>query len=84
MADAKHQYREAHPAMVIPLSITAAISVLIGLYPELLVMRSSSNNPDFMKLVKLIEFLRHRLKLLVRVCFGLLATADPGRCPVRQ
>ena len=26
-----------------------------------------------MNLVKLIEFLRHRLRLLVRVCFGLLA-----------
>ena len=25
--------REAHPAMVIPLTITAAISVVIGLYP---------------------------------------------------
>lgn len=26
-----------------------------------------------MKLVQLIEFLRHRLKTVVRVCFGLLA-----------
>jgi hypothetical protein len=26
-----------------------------------------------MKLVKLIEFLRHRLKTVVRVCFGVLA-----------
>jgi multicomponent Na+:H+ antiporter subunit D len=33
-ADAKHEYGEAHPAMVIPLTITAAISVLIGLYPN--------------------------------------------------
>ncbi len=32
-ADAHHHYTEAHPAMVIPLSITAVISVLIGLYP---------------------------------------------------
>jgi len=31
--DAHHHYREAHPAMVIPLTITAAISVLIGFYP---------------------------------------------------
>ena len=31
--DAKHKFREAHPAMVIPLAITAAISVIIGLYP---------------------------------------------------
>src|SRR5215469_15925303 len=35
-ADAHHQYTEAHPAMVIPLTITAAISVLIGLYPNFL------------------------------------------------
>jgi multicomponent Na+:H+ antiporter subunit D len=33
-ADAHHQYKEAHPAMVIPLSITAAISVAIGFYPD--------------------------------------------------
>ena len=33
-ADVKHQYGEAHPALVIPLSVTAAISVLIGLYPN--------------------------------------------------
>jgi multicomponent Na+:H+ antiporter subunit D len=33
-ADAHHQYGEAHPALVIPLSITAVISVLIGLYPQ--------------------------------------------------
>ena len=26
-----------------------------------------------MKLVRFIEFMRHRLKLVVRVCFGLLA-----------
>lgn len=32
-SDAKHNYSEAHPALVIPLSITAVISVLIGLYP---------------------------------------------------
>jgi multicomponent Na+:H+ antiporter subunit D len=32
-ADAKHNYAEAHPAMVVPLTITAIISVLIGLYP---------------------------------------------------
>ena len=32
-ADAHHQYTEAHPAMVVPLAITAVISVLIGLYP---------------------------------------------------
>ncbi len=32
--DIKHNYREAHPSMVIPLSITAVISVLIGLYPN--------------------------------------------------
>lgn len=33
-ADAQHQFSEAHPALVIPLSITAVISVLIGLYPQ--------------------------------------------------
>lgn len=33
--DNGHIFKEAHPAMVIPLSITAAISVLIGLYPQL-------------------------------------------------
>jgi len=32
-SDIKHNYAEAHPALVIPLSITAVISVLIGLYP---------------------------------------------------
>jgi multicomponent Na+:H+ antiporter subunit D len=31
--DAKHGYTEAHPALVIPLTITATISVIIGLYP---------------------------------------------------
>jgi multicomponent Na+:H+ antiporter subunit D len=31
--DAKHHFTEAHPSMVIPLAITAAISVIIGLYP---------------------------------------------------
>jgi multicomponent Na+:H+ antiporter subunit D len=34
-ADGHHDYGEAHPAMVIPLSITAVISVLIGLFPQL-------------------------------------------------
>ena len=33
--DTEHKYGEAHPAMVIPLTITAAISVIIGLYPGL-------------------------------------------------
>jgi multicomponent Na+:H+ antiporter subunit D len=32
--DAHHHQQEAHPAMLIPLSITAAISVLIGFYPD--------------------------------------------------
>ena len=32
-SDVKHNYSEAHPAMVVPLTITAVISVLIGLYP---------------------------------------------------
>lgn len=32
-ADLDHKYKEAHPSMVIPLSITAVISVVIGLYP---------------------------------------------------
>ncbi len=32
-ADTHHNYREAHPAMVVPLAVTAVISVLIGLYP---------------------------------------------------
>jgi multicomponent Na+:H+ antiporter subunit D len=31
--DTKHGFAEAHPALVIPLTITAAISVIIGLYP---------------------------------------------------
>lgn len=31
--DVSHQFKEAHPAMVIPLTITAVISVVIGLYP---------------------------------------------------
>jgi multicomponent Na+:H+ antiporter subunit D len=31
--DAEHKFSEAHPSLVIPLSITAAISVVIGLYP---------------------------------------------------
>ena len=34
--DTEHKFREAHPAMVVPLVITAAISVLIGLYPGFL------------------------------------------------
>src|SRR5512140_104633 len=33
-SDAKHGFREAHPALVVPLSITAVISVLIGLFPN--------------------------------------------------
>jgi multicomponent Na+:H+ antiporter subunit D len=33
-ADLDHKYREAHPMMVIPLAVTAAISVVIGLYPN--------------------------------------------------
>ena len=32
-ADVEHKYGEAHPALVVPLAITAVISVLIGLYP---------------------------------------------------
>jgi multicomponent Na+:H+ antiporter subunit D len=32
-SDVKHRFTEAHPALVVPLSITAVISVLIGLYP---------------------------------------------------
>lgn len=32
--DAHHHYREAPPSMVIPLSISAAISVMIGFYPD--------------------------------------------------
>src|SRR3974390_803961 len=33
-ADEEHKYTEAHPALVVPLSITAVISVLIGLFPN--------------------------------------------------
>jgi multicomponent Na+:H+ antiporter subunit D len=33
-ANAHHGYSEAHPAMVIPLSLTALISVVIGFYPD--------------------------------------------------
>jgi multicomponent Na+:H+ antiporter subunit D len=33
-SDVKHKFTEAHPSMVVPLSITAVISVLIGLYPD--------------------------------------------------
>jgi multicomponent Na+:H+ antiporter subunit D len=32
--DAGHHFREAHPAMVVPLCITAAISVAIGIFPN--------------------------------------------------
>jgi multicomponent Na+:H+ antiporter subunit D len=32
--DAEHPYGEAHPSMVVPLTITAVISVLIGLFPS--------------------------------------------------
>jgi multicomponent Na+:H+ antiporter subunit D len=35
-ADVKHKFTEAHPALVIPLTVTAMISVLIGLYPDFL------------------------------------------------
>jgi multicomponent Na+:H+ antiporter subunit D len=31
--DLEHKYSEAHPAMVVPLTISAVISVAIGLYP---------------------------------------------------
>jgi multicomponent Na+:H+ antiporter subunit D len=33
-ADAHHAYREAHPAMLVPLTLTAVISVIIGVYPD--------------------------------------------------
>jgi multicomponent Na+:H+ antiporter subunit D len=33
-SDAHHHFAEAHPAMVIPLCVTAAISVVIGFYPD--------------------------------------------------
>jgi multicomponent Na+:H+ antiporter subunit D len=36
-ADVHHDFKEAHPAMVIPLAITAAISVFIGFYPDFFV-----------------------------------------------
>jgi multicomponent Na+:H+ antiporter subunit D len=32
-SDVKHKFSEAHPSLVIPLSITAVISVAIGLFP---------------------------------------------------
>jgi multicomponent Na+:H+ antiporter subunit D len=32
--DVKHHFKEAHPAMVVPLAITAVISVVIGIYPN--------------------------------------------------
>jgi multicomponent Na+:H+ antiporter subunit D len=35
-ADTEHKFREAHPALVVPLVVTAVISVLIGLYPGFL------------------------------------------------
>ncbi len=34
-ADAGHHYKEAHPAMVVPLTITAVISLILGFYPDL-------------------------------------------------
>ncbi|MCU0782694.1 MAG: monovalent cation/H+ antiporter subunit D family protein [Verrucomicrobia bacterium] len=33
-ADVHHKYTEAHPAMVVPLCLTAAISVALGFYPD--------------------------------------------------
>ncbi len=33
-ADAGRTYSEAHPAMVVPLSLTALVSVILGLYPD--------------------------------------------------
>jgi multicomponent Na+:H+ antiporter subunit D len=33
-ADVHHKFTEAHPAMVVPLCATAAISVLLGFYPD--------------------------------------------------
>jgi multicomponent Na+:H+ antiporter subunit D len=33
-ADAEHHFREAHPAMVIPLCVTAFLSLAIGVYPD--------------------------------------------------
>jgi len=33
-ADVRHRYTEAHPAMVVPLSLTALISVILGFYPD--------------------------------------------------
>jgi multicomponent Na+:H+ antiporter subunit D len=33
-ADTHHKFTEAHPAMVVPLCITAAISVALGFYPD--------------------------------------------------
>jgi multicomponent Na+:H+ antiporter subunit D len=35
--DAHHNFTEAHPAMVIPLTVTAIISVAIGLYPTIFI-----------------------------------------------
>ena len=58
--------------MVVPLSITAVISVVIGLYPDFF-MNFVQSAVLLMNLVQLIEFLRNRLKTVVRVCFGVLA-----------
>jgi multicomponent Na+:H+ antiporter subunit D len=33
-SDEHHQFKEAHPAMLIPLVISASISVLLGFYPD--------------------------------------------------
>lgn len=33
-SDLHHKYTEAHPSMVVPLTITAVVSVLIGLFPS--------------------------------------------------
>ena len=64
---------------MIPLAITAVISVFIGLYPSFF-MRFVQHL-HFMKLVKLIEFLRDRLKTVIRVCFAVLALLDPAWTP---
>ena len=32
-SDLRHKFTEASPALVVPLAVTAVISVLIGLYP---------------------------------------------------
>ena len=69
--DAEHHHREAHPAMVIPLTITAVISVVIGIYPGFFM--SFVETIAKMKLAKLIQFLRDRLKAVIWVCCGVLA-----------